>query len=176
MNVIKAINSKRAVRQFSDVQLSEEHKLAILHAGRKSQSSKNMQAWNFIAIEDKKTLDALSKLGHFAGHISGAAFAVAIITPPPEQRFSIMFDAGQAAAYMQLAAHDLGIGSCLATIYEPEAARDLLGFPPELEIRIAISFGYPHADITESRPPRKKGRRPLDEVVHWERWSSQAEQ
>ena len=31
-----------------------------------------------------------------------------------------MFDAGQAAAFMQLAAWELGIGSCPASIYEPK--------------------------------------------------------
>ena len=40
-------------------------------------------------------------------------------------------DAGQAAAYMQLAAWEMGVGSCLATLFEPEQARTLLGFPPE---------------------------------------------
>jgi len=81
-----------------------------------------------------------------------------------------MFDAGQAAAYMQLAAWELGIGSCLATIYEPEKARQLLGFPEDLFIRIAISFGYPLQDGQIDSPPMKGGRRSFDEVVHWERW------
>ena len=38
----------------------------------------------------------------------------------PGEKFQTMFDAGQAAAYMQLAAWELGVGSCLASIYEPE--------------------------------------------------------
>ena len=38
------------------------------------------------------------------GALAGAALGVAIITPDPEERFSLMFDAGQAVAYMQLAA------------------------------------------------------------------------
>ena len=81
-----------------------------------------------------------------------------------------MFDAGQAAAYMQLAAWELGIGSCLATIYEPNKARQLLGFPEDLFIRIAISFGYPLQDDQLDLPPMKGGRRSFEEVVHWERW------
>jgi hypothetical protein len=46
----------------------------------------------------------MAKLGNYAGHLAGAALGVAILTPQPDQRFSVMFDAGQAAAYMQLAA------------------------------------------------------------------------
>jgi nitroreductase len=109
-------------------------------------------------------------MGNWAGHLAGAALGVAILTPPPEQRFSIMFDAGQAAAYMQLAAWELGIGSCLATIYEYEKARELLGFPEDLHLRIAISFGYPRDEALLTRPPQKGGRQELDQIVHWDRW------
>jgi nitroreductase len=81
-----------------------------------------------------------------------------------------MFDAGQAAAYMQLAAWEMGIGSCPATIYEPEKARQLLGFPAELEIRIALSFGYPADPGDLNRPPQKGGRKPFSDNIHWEKW------
>jgi nitroreductase len=81
-----------------------------------------------------------------------------------------MFDAGQSAAYMQLAAWELGIGSCLASIYEPEQARDLLGFPPEWHLRIAISFGYPLDEVQLTQTPRKGGRQSFDQIVHWDRW------
>jgi nitroreductase len=170
MNVSDAIKYKRAVRQFHNKPLPRDVILAILDAGRRAQSSKNTQPWHFIAIQDKETLIALSELGSYAGHLAGAALGVAVITTSPEKRFSIMFDAGQAAAYMQLAAWELGIGSCLATIYEPEKARQLLGFPEDLFIRIAISFGYPLQDDQFNSPPVKGGRRSFEEVVHWERW------
>jgi nitroreductase len=170
MNVSEAIQLKRAVRSFKDEPLPKEAVHAILHAGRRAQSAKNMQAWHFIAIQDRGTLKALSGMGTWAGHLANAALGVAILTPPPETRFSIMFDAGQASAYMQLGAWELGIGSCPATIYEPESARQLLGFPEDLEIHIAISFGYPADPNFLSRPPRKEGRKPFSESVHWEKW------
>jgi nitroreductase len=101
VNVSEAIQLKRAVRSFKDVPLTEEAIHAILQAGRRAQSSKNMQAWHFIAIQDRGTLKALSGMGTYASHLAGAALGVAIVTPPPETRFSIMFDAGQAAAYIR---------------------------------------------------------------------------
>lgn len=170
MNVSEAISLKRAVRQYQDKPLPERAVLAILNAGRRAQSSKNSQPWHFIAIRDKETLKALSETGNFAGHLDGAALGVTILTPDPDQRFSIMFDAGQAAAYMQLAAWELGIGSCLATIYEPDKARKLLGFPDDMHMRIAISFGYPQDEEILTQTPKKGGRRPMDEAVHWEKW------
>ena len=170
MEVSNALLTKRAVRQFSDKPLSDESIRVILNAGRRSQSAKNIQPWHFIAIKDKNRLIALSELGHFAKHLAGAVLGIAIITPNPEQRFSILFDAGQAAAYMQLAAWEQGIGSCLATIYEPDRARVLLRFPDDLFINIAISFGYPQNPEDILRPPEKGGRRSWHDVVHWDRW------
>ncbi len=171
MDVKTAIATKRAVREFKNIPLSEDEVSEILNAGRRAQSAKNRQPWHFIAIRDKEILKSLSELGSFAGHLAGAAMGVAIITPPQEKRFSILFDAGQSAAYMQLAAWEMGIGSCPATIYQPEEARQLLGFPDDLHIYLALSFGYPLHE-TNSRPAVVKtgGRRKFDDVVHFDRW------
>ena len=168
MNVYDAIQKKRAVRTFKDEKLPGAAIKTILNAARLAQSSKNMQAWHFLAIQERATLKVLAATGDFAGHIAGAALAIAIITPDPAIRFNVMFDAGQAASYMQLAAWELGIGSCLATIYKRDEARALLGFPKSMHIRIAISFGY--ASGSNTRPSPLKGRRPYDEVIHMEHW------
>ena len=170
MDVSDAIRTKRAVRKFQDKPLPEDAIRIILNAGRRSQSSKNEQTWKFIAIQDKKILKHLSECGEWAGHLAGAALAVAILTPNPAEKFQTMFDAGQAAAYMQLAAWELGIGSCPASVYEFEKARVILGFPGDLHLRIALSFGYPADEAKLSAPPQKGGRRGLGEVVHWDHW------
>jgi len=170
MNVSDAIRQIRAIRKFQDRPLPEDVVRAILNAGRRSQSSKNNQAWQFIAIQKKATLKALSECGEWAGHIAGAALCVAILTPEPAEKFQTMFDAGQAAAFMQLSAWELGIGSCPASIYDFERARAILGFPPEWHLRIALSFGYPAEEEKLSAAPKKGGRRSLDEIVHWDKW------
>lgn len=170
MDVSEAIRTKRAVRKFKDEALPVDVVKAILNAGRRSQSSKNEQGWQFIAIQDKEILKSLSECGQWAGHLAGAALGVAILTPDPAAKFQTMFDAGQAAAFMQLAAWELGVGSVPASIYEPEKAREILGFPPEWHLRIALSFGYPLEEERLTAAPKKGGRRSLEEVVHWERW------
>jgi nitroreductase len=170
MNVSEAIHLKRAVRSFSTELIPEASIQSILNSGRRAQSSKNSQPWHFIAITDRASLKALSECGNSAAHLAGAALGVAIIHPDPTEKFQTMFDIGQAAAYMQLAAWELGIGSCLASIYEPEKAREILDFPRELFLRIAISFGYPHDIGILTSLPKKGGRKPLNELVHWEKW------
>jgi nitroreductase len=172
MNVSEAIRMKRAVREFQEVSLPANDIQVILNAGRRAQSSKNTQPWHFIAIQDKAILKALSECGTWAGHLAGAALGVAILTPDPAGKFQIMFDAGQAAAYMQLAAWELGVGSVPASIYEPEKAREILGFPAEWHLRIALSFGYPEKKQALISPPQKGGRRDYEEVVHYDTWKS----
>jgi nitroreductase len=170
MNVSEVIRFKRAVRSFSGNSIPEEIILVILNAGRRAQSSKNSQPWNFIAITDRDILRALSECGYFASHLSGAALGVAIVHPDPGEKFQLMFDIGQAAAYMQLAAWELGVGSCLASIYQPDKAREILGFPQDTFLRIAISFGYPQDTGVLTKTPVKGGRRPIEEIIHWNKW------
>lgn len=169
MDVLQAIQNKRAVRSFQQRPLPEDAIRTILNAGRRAQSSKNTQPWQFVAVQERGLLGQLSQTGRYAGHLAGAALGVFILTPDPAQRFSIAFDAGQSAA-MQLAAWGLGIGSALASIYQPEEARRLLGFPPDYFVNIAISFGYAADERVMVAPLKKGGRRPLAELVHWEGW------
>lgn len=170
MNVFEAISRKRAIREFKDEKLPPRIIEQILNAGRRAQSSKNRQPWNFIVMEDRGTLKALSKLGDYADHIAGAAVAVGIVTTDPYAHYSPFFDSGQSAAYMQLAAWELGVGSCMATIHKLDEARKLLGFPQDMYMQFAISFGYPAESVVLERPARKQGRRSFDDVVHWEKW------
>lgn len=170
MNVFEAISSKRAIREFKDEQLPPQVIEQILNAGRRAQSSKNRQPWNFIVIQNRNTLEELSKCGNYSGHIAGAAIAVGIVTSDPYAHYSPFFDSGQSAAYMQLAAWELGVGSCMATIHKPDEARKLLEFPEDMYMQFAISFGYPDKNAVADRPARKEGRRAFDDVVHWEKW------
>lgn len=165
MDVAEAIRTKRAVREFTAQPLSEEAMRAILNAGRRAQSSKNTQPWHFVAVRDREALRQLSECGTYAGHLAGAAFAVALITSQPDG-----FDIGQAASYMQLAAWELGIGSCIASMWEPEQAKAVLGVPDDQHFTIAISFGYPAPKKDGSTNPKVGGRRLFDEVVCWEHW------
>lgn len=171
MHVWDAIQKKRAIREFKDKPLTEEHIERILNAGRRSQSSKNSQPWHFIAVQDKDRLQKVSELGDWMGHVAGAALCVVIVVPEENERtIWHFFDAGQSASYMQLAATEIGVGSCLGTIYNPEEARTLLNIPDDYQTRLVISFGYPADESQLTRPLKSDGRRDLDEVVHWETW------
>ena len=171
MNVLDAIRLKRSVRRFTPDPLPDDAVRAILNAGRRAQSSKNTQPWQFVVVTDKDILRQLSLTGDFAGHLAGAALGVVIVTPDePDRREWLMFDVGQSAAYMQLAAWDLGIGSVIASIYHPEQAQAILGVPDGYRCDVALSFGYPADATVLTAPPKQGGRNPLDDMTHYEQW------
>jgi nitroreductase len=162
METLEAIRTKRAVRKFKDEHVPETILHKIIDAGRLSQSSKNTQPWTFIVVRNPNKLKQLSRCGKYAEHMAEAAFAVTIVS---ETEWA--FDIGQAAAYLQLAAWDLGVSSCLVRFHNANKAKVALAVPVEKSMDIGISFGY--ADRSP-RSPRLGGRRPFDEVVRWESW------
>ncbi len=165
MDVLEAIRTKRAVRQFKPEPVAQAVIEQILDAGRRSQSSKNTQPWQFVVVRDRETLKALSEAGNFATHLAGAAFAVTLVGT--QKTMWNAFDLGQASAYLQLAAWDLGVGSCIATIHDEAKGKALLGIPNEMNFMLALSFGYPARDAV---PAKLGGRKPLSDVVRWEKW------
>lgn len=169
----RAIVGRRAIRSFADRPLAPEHLDRILQAGRRSGSSKNAQRWAFIVCRDREHLRQLSELGPWAGHLAGAAVGIALVTPDPGAPgapMSILFDLGQAANNMMLAAWELGIGSVPATVYEHDRARELLGYPEDRWCEYLLSFGYPADPDELVRPLKAGGRVRLDDIVHEERW------
>jgi nitroreductase len=137
-----AISRKRAIRAFADRPLEPAHLERILHAGRRAGSSKNSQRWAFVVCRDRAHLRELS----------------------------VMFDLGQAAENMMLAAWELGIGSVPATVYDHDLVQRLLGYPADHHCEFLLSFGYPADPSDLTRPPKPGGRASLDEIVHEERW------
>jgi len=173
-NVFRAIRTMRAVRQFVDRKVGDEMITQILEAGRWAGSAKNVQPWKFIVIKDRKTLDRLADCGAYASHLREAAFAIVIAS---ERARIVEFDSGRVAQNMMLAAWDLGIGSCIATMQREANAKSVLGMPNEKKLHQAISFGYPDESVMptiEGKPPREVlaslGRKPLSEIVCHDRW------
>lgn len=172
MEALRVILTRRAVRVFEQRQVPAADIEAIVEAGRRAPSSMNEQRWDFIVCTDKEHLAALSKVGDYADHIAGSAFAVALVNPEADEvwrRESMAFDLGQAAENMMVAAWAMEIGSVHGSVYDEPMARELLGYPEGYRCDTIISFGYP-ADPGVFQLPPSEGRKPAEEVVHRERW------
>jgi nitroreductase len=172
METWQAINTVRVVRRFDNRPVAAEHLDRILNAGRRAGSSKNEQRWVFIVVRDRDHLRELAAVGPYAGHLSGAAVAVALVAPSATgaRQNSVMWDLGRAAENMVLAAWELGVGSVPATVYDHDLARRLLDLPREQQCNFLLSFGYPADPSVLTAPNRAGGRLPLEDIVREERW------
>jgi nitroreductase len=173
VTVWDAVRTKRAIRAFADRPLAPAEVDRILQAGRRAGSSKNLQRWAFIVVHDRGSLAELAGVGPWAGHLARAAVGIALVTPDPgaaDAPLSVMFDLGQAAENMMLVAWELGIGSVPATVYQHALVRRILGYPDDHHCEYILSFGYPADPAALTAPPRPGGRRPLEAMVHLERW------
>jgi nitroreductase len=173
MDAYELLLSLRAVRHFTGEPIPQPVIERILQAARWTGSAKNTQPWQFVVVRDPQMLQSLSACGAYASHLAGAALAVIVVTPPGYA----LFDAGRVTQSMMLAAWTSGVGSCIASFNEEARVRVLLDIPGAFVAHTAISFGYPQADAPKTIEglPRKDvlasiGRRPLDELIHWEKW------
>ena len=172
MDPYQIILSLRAVRHFTDQPVPDAVLEQILTAARWTGSAKNTQPWQFVVIRNRQTLQSLAGFGPFAGHLKGASLGILLALPPGHS-----FDAGRVAQNMMLAAWTAGVGSCIAYFHQEDRVRSLLGIPDAFQTQMAISFGYPLEDaprMIDGQPIESVlaslGRRPLEELVHWEQW------
>jgi nitroreductase len=167
----------RVVRRFAERPLEDDVISDILEVARWTGTSKNTQPWHIVVVRERETLRALSGLGQFAGHIAGAAVALALVMDGARNAF----DCGRLAERVMLAAWAHGVGSCIGSIWGEEnerTAKDLLGIPQDRWLRQVISLGYPADDDAarvRSTPALARvlpstGRRPLADLVSWERY------
>jgi nitroreductase len=169
------VRSLRQVRNFSDQAIPDDILLDILNAGRWTGSSKNSQPWDLIVVQKHEVLVALSKLGQFAGHVAGAKLGIGLVMHGKDD-WTLM-DEGRLMQNIMLAAWGHGVGSGIGSIYpddNEERAKVLLGIPKDLSLRTVLSIGYPESPEALRLPPtaRSRGRRPLEDVVSWERFGN----
>jgi len=153
----------RAIRHYRDEPLKEVHLTAILEAARWTGSSKNLQKWSFVVVQERQRLGRLAACGDFTSPLRDSAATVAVVEEPGGYEF----DSGRAAQNIMLAACAVGVVSCPITLHRDEDAARVLELPEGRRCRYAIALGYPTDDAA---PARFGGRKPFDELVHWERY------
>jgi nitroreductase len=171
METWDTIRARRNVRQYADQPLARADVERILDAGRRAPSASNWQPWNFVVVNDRAQLTELAKVWQGARHVAQSAATIALVAKEPEDarhRDLLMYDLGQATAYIMLTAADLGIGSGHSAVADQEQAQRVLGFPGGYFCTYLIGLGYP--GDRPLRPLVRPDRRAFDEVVHWNRW------
>ena len=159
----QSILDLRAIRDYREDPLSEEDLDAILEAARWTGSSKNLQNWSFVVVQDETQLAKVADYGTYTDPIRNAAATIVIVNEPTGYEF----DSGRVAQNIMLAAAAIGVASCPITLHRDRDAADLLGLRADQSCRYAVALGYPAPD---AHPKKVGGRKSISELVHWEQY------
>lgn len=162
------VRNRRSIRTFTDRLLTPEQVEMILRAALMAPASNHRNPWQFVVVEDKAMLAKLaSSKESGSAFIAGCALAIVVSANFMESDMWTE-DATIAAAYMQLQAEDLGLGSCWCQIHgrytendidAEQYVRDLLNIPYQIGVLCIIGFGY-----------KKDELQPHDETqLQWEK-------
>ncbi len=171
METWDALLARRNVRTFTHERIPVEVLDRILEAARRTPSSMNQQAWDFVVVTERDRLRELSRAWRFAVHVGSSAATVALVIPQTgdrDERDTLWYDLGQVTMSIMLAAADLGIGSSHASVGDQELARRILGLPEDRECAMLIALGHP--GDRPLRPIARPDRRTIEDVTHRERW------
>jgi nitroreductase len=165
------LRTLRAVRNFRPDPVPQEVVDDILEVARWSGSASNKQPWEMILVRERGTLASLASVEGYAGHLARAPLGIVLVMAG-EWAEQETYDEGRLAERIMLAAHAHELGASIGWIVREgrEATRELLGIPPHKVVRTAISLGYPDEQASGPRSGRGQARKPLDEIVHHERY------
>jgi nitroreductase len=172
MDAYRCIILKRDLRTYTDRPIPDDVLDRILEAGRRSGSSRNSQPWQFLVITERAQMQRLARCGLFTRHLGSAAAVIVLVVDGPRN----LFDAGRCAQNIMLGAWSLGVASCPATLQDDAAARTVLALPDGPVIATAISLGYAHPagrgriESLALRVIASRTRKPLDGLLHWNRY------
>jgi nitroreductase len=173
--LITFLRGLRAIRQFRSDPIPDEVIDGILEVVRWSGSASNRQHWKLIIVRDRETLQKLASFEGFAHHLAGASVGmVLVMAGDPTLVEQEVYDEGRLSERIMLAALAYGVGSCIGWLkgQGSDDAKALLGIPAQQRVRTVISLGYPDEEAIRARPKRKDARKPLSEIVLYERYSS----
>ncbi len=172
MDVMECLRTRLTVRAFRPDPVPADVVQKILEAGRLAPSSRNLQPWHFIVIQNADTLRAIGAVATSGQFVADAPMAIAIAMENADRP---ELDAGRVLQQMELAAWSEGLGTCFVGLRVAEQNRqvkELLGIPDQVELVTVLPFGYRPQGV---RGIGRKQRKSLDEVAHGERFGRRYE-
>ena len=149
---LQLLQKRRSIRKFEQNRVEKEKVDYILECLLRSPSSRSLNPWEFVVVDDPEILANLAQAKpHGASFIKSAPLAIAICAHP-EVCDVWVEDCSIAAILTHLAAEDVGLGSCWVQLRlrqhengEPASAyaARLLELPDGVEVEAVVAIGYP---------------------------------
>lgn len=150
--MIDLIRKRRSIRKFKEIPVEPEKVTILSESLLRSPSSRNINPWQFVLIDDLKLLQqlAMSK-EHGSDFLKGAPLGIVICADSTKSDVWVE-DCSIAAILVQMTALSLGLGSCWIQIRKrfrkggesSEAyIQQLLEIPEHIKVECIIAVGYP---------------------------------
>ncbi len=169
MDFFETINARYSVRGYKPDPVPDELLQQVLEAARRAPTAANRQPFRLVVVRTKGREEELARV-YGRGWFTQAPLVIAVVAVPGEawRRMDDKpydeVDATIAMDHLILAATALGLGTCWIAAFDPAAAREVLGLPDDVEPVAFTPLGWP------DKAPARTDRRPLDELVKYERW------
>lgn len=167
-NFLELLKRRRSSRLFTGEPVDKDAVCDLMRAALMSPSGHRINPWEFILVDDKEVLKSLStSKEHGAGLLEGAAMAVVVLGDTTKTDVWIE-DCSIATIIMQLAAEELGLGSCWVQMRRrmdaegnmaEDNVRGLLGIPAHYAVLSIVAIGH-----------KARETKPFDEgKMQWEK-------
>ena len=163
MDAIEVLKKRRSVRAYTHQPVPRKIIEDVVDCGRLAATAVNIQPWEFVAVTDPEMLRRIAEATDHGRFIADAPVCVVVLCSDTKYYLE---DGSAATENILLAARAHGLGSCwVAGDKKPYAAEicRLVGAPGGYKLVSLIPIGYP-AESPE------KSKRPLSDVLHWERY------
>ena len=145
------IRLRRSMRKFTDELLTGDEVKMLLRAALMSPSSKGLHSWEFVVVDDKAALAALSQSKQQGADFLAEAPLAVVVLGDPQVSDVWIEDASVATTQMLLQAEDLGLGACWIQIRDrrdaeggeaEENVRRILGIPSHFRVLAIVAVGH----------------------------------
>jgi nitroreductase len=150
--MIELLRKRRSIREFTAEEIAPEAIQTIIEAALRAPSSRGINPWVFIVVDDPEVLSKLSQARqHGSQFLKNAPLAIVVCADSTESDVWIE-DCSIAAIIIQLTALSLGLGSCWSQIrnrqhdYEKSAQTYisvLLGLHEQMQVECILGIGHP---------------------------------
>jgi len=163
------LKTRRSIRSYLNRAVEQDKINIITNAALMSPASKRSNPWEFIVVEDKKTLERLAECRlHGSQFLANSPLGIIVLADTTKSDIW-MEDASIASIIMQLQAQDLGLGSCWIQVYGRQKdektstekyIRGVLNIPSDYAVLNIISIGYPD----EERKAYDEANLPIEKI------------
>jgi nitroreductase len=150
--MIELLRARRSIRKFTGQPLEPEKLEVLKEAVLRSPSSRNLDPWEFIFVDDRQLLKKLAVCKpHGADFLAQAALGIVVCGDSGESDTWIE-DCTIAAILVQMVAQSLGLGSCWVQVRNrkfdgqttsEQHIQKLLQIPEHIRVESIIAVGYP---------------------------------